>query len=157
MNNNRADGPADVQDWDLWDRRDVILASAGAAVAAGLGFGAARSATVAPGEAAPFHMIIVDRRFAESRACAAKAARVGQRVAWIDGDITDLWYDELDHLWRREQAAIAGLTGYGAFFCLERLAMDRGMRVVFKRQQPPSLYRWVIAPKSARRIEGDIL
>lgn len=136
------------RDCGLWDRRDVIVASAGAAMAAA-GFGAARLAMAAPAKAARVHVIVADRRFAESRAFAAEAARSGQRIAWIDGDVTDLWYDELDGLWRRKRAAIAGLTAYGAFFCLERLAMDRGLRVAFKQELPASLYNWVIAPKGA--------
>ncbi len=158
MNDKRAGTPTTELQPGLWNRRDVIAAGAGTAIAAWAGFGTAQGAAPAPMQTAPFHMIVADRGFAESRAFADKAARAGQRIGWIDGDdISALWYGELDPLWRREQAAIAGLTAYGALFCLERLAMDRGMRVVFKCEQPPSLHRWVIAPKSARRIEGDIL
>lgn len=158
MNNNRAGTPNTEQQWGLWNRRDVILASAGATVAAWSGLSVPQAAPAALAAAAPFHMIIADRRFTESRAFADNAARAGQRIAWIeDDDITALWYDELDHLWRHEQAPIAGLTAYGAFFCLERLAMDRHLRVIFQRELPSSLYSWAIAPKSAERIEGDIL
>jgi hypothetical protein len=69
---------------------------------------------------------------AASRDFAAHGAREGDRIAWIEGDITELWYEELDVRWRDEKAAVSGLTEYGAFFCLERLAMDRGLRVAFK-------------------------
>jgi hypothetical protein len=34
--------------------------------------------------------------------------------------------------------AIAGLTGYGALFCLERLAWDQRLRVVFRAEHAPS-------------------
>jgi hypothetical protein len=98
-----------------------------------------------PVSAAP--TVVADTRFAASRAFSAEAGRSGSRIAWIDGDITNLWYDELDLLWRREPAVIAGLTAYGAFFCLERLGMDRGLRLVFKRQHQGSLFRWMLAPK----------
>jgi hypothetical protein len=50
----------------------------------------------------------------------------------IRGDITDLWFHDLDARWKQSPAAIAGLTAQGALFCLERLAWDHGMRVVFR-------------------------
>ncbi|MEI9887688.1 MAG: hypothetical protein WDN08_14530 [Rhizomicrobium sp.] len=89
-------------------------------------------------------IIVADTRFAASRAFAAGAAR----IAWIDGDVTVV-YNELDLLWRREKVTVSGLTAYGAFFCLERLAMDRGLRVAFKREHrgAPVLISWAIASK----------
>jgi hypothetical protein len=91
---------------------------------------AAGTAAAAPISAAG--MIAADRLIASSGAFAMEVARSGGRIAWISGDVTDLWYDELDLLWRREKAIVSGLTEYGAFFCLERLAMDRGLRVAFR-------------------------
>lgn len=168
MNNRRAGQddlptPPDAERRaNLWDRREFMVA-AGAAAGATAGLGAPVEAAAAAAVQRPsFHMIVADTRFAESRAFAAEAARAGNRVAWITGDITDLWYDELDLLWREKKVAIAGLTGYAAFFCLERLAWDRGLRVAFKEEhrrtdsgQPDLLYRWVIAPKPGHRIRGD--
>lgn len=114
-----------------WDRRGLLKA-AGAAAAAGsaLGTGVAQAAPAVHGLA--LYKVVADTRFADSRAFAAEAARSGRRIAWIDGDVTKLWYDELDLLWRGDKAALAGLTDHAAFFCLERLAPDRGLRVVFK-------------------------
>ena len=43
-----------------------------------------------------------------------------------------VWYDDLCLRWRREPAAIAGLTAHGALFCLERLAWDQRLRVVYR-------------------------
>ena len=146
----------------LWNRRDFLIASGAAmGVCSTLpaAMGAANAATT---QLLPLHLIVADTRFTESHAFAAEAARAGNRVAWITGDITDLWYNELDLLWRENKVAIAGLTGYAAFFCLERFAWDRGLRVAFKEElqrtgsgQPSSLYRWIIAPRPERRIEGD--
>jgi hypothetical protein len=48
------------------------------------------------------------------------------------GDITDLWFNDLDPHWRRNRVAIAGLTTEAAHFCLERLAWDHGLRTVFR-------------------------
>jgi hypothetical protein len=109
---------------------------------------AAGTAAAAPFSAAG--MIVADRRIAASGAFATEAARSGGRIAWIDGDITDLWYDDLDPLWRREKSIVSGLTEYGAFFCLERLAMDRGLRVAFRgehrREGTASLLHTITGP-----------
>ncbi|MEJ0024857.1 MAG: hypothetical protein WDN01_02415 [Rhizomicrobium sp.] len=129
---------------NLWDRRDVL--AAGGAIA-GLAVVAAEAGPVPSSGIA-----VADRRFAASRAFAATAARGGRYVAWIEGDVTNA-YNELDLLWRREKIAVSGLTAYGAFFCLERLAMDRGLRVAFKREHPGAslLISWAIAPRPGRR------
>ena len=114
-----------------WDRRAFLVAAGvatGSLSALALGTGAAQAATTV----LSLHKVIVDTRFAESRDFAAEALRAGQRITWIDRDVTSLWYDDLDLRWRDDKAAIAGLTEYGAFFCLERLAIDRGLRTVFK-------------------------
>ena len=50
----------------------------------------------------------------------------------MHGDMTRFWYDDLYHRWQKGPAAIAGLTAHGALFCLERLAWDQRMRVVFR-------------------------
>ncbi len=82
--------------------------------------------------ALPIHLVVADQRFAASRVFAAEAARAGRRIAWTRGDVTRLWCDQLDLLWREQAAVVAGLTDPAAFFCLERLALDRGLRVAFK-------------------------
>jgi hypothetical protein len=105
------------------------MTAVGAGAAAGLAAGAARAAVL---PAVPLYKVVADARFAEGLAFGAEAERLGRTVAWIRGDVTALWYDELDLLWRRDKAALVGLTEPAAFFCLERLALDRGLRVVFK-------------------------
>jgi hypothetical protein len=82
-------------------------------------------------------------------------------VHGFDGDITNIWYHDLQPRWQKAPAAIAGLTAHGALFCLERLAWDVGMRVVARAEQNfeghETLYSWVIAPR-ARNIplQNDI-
>jgi hypothetical protein len=49
-----------------------------------------------------------------------------------EGDITALWFEVLDPLWRQEHSTVAGITSPEAIFCLERLAWDHGMRMVFR-------------------------
>jgi hypothetical protein len=76
-------------------------------------------------------MAVVEKRFAAACAFAAEASGQGVPVRMVDGDVTALWYDELHARWRTEPAAIAGLTTRPALLCLERLAWDHGMRVVY--------------------------
>ncbi len=78
------------------------------------------------------YKVIFDERFAQSVAFGAEARRRGARVHAIQGDITSLWYHELDAQWKAQPVAIAGLTTHGPAFCLEILARDHGMRVVYR-------------------------
>ena len=84
--------------------------------------------------AAPVELyrVLYDTRFPASVAFARRAARNGHAVAATTGDVTRVWYDDLYHRWRMGPAAIAGLTSYGALFCLEQLAIDHRMRVVLR-------------------------
>lgn len=76
---------------------------------------------------------VFDERFSESVAFAEEVKALGKPVVHgIKGDITDLWFHELHALWKRKPVAVAGLTGHGAVFCLERLAWDHRMRVVYR-------------------------
>jgi len=48
-----------------------------------------------------------------------------------DADITHVWLHQIGPAWRQRPVAIAGLTARSALFCLEQLALSRGLRVVF--------------------------
>lgn len=78
------------------------------------------------------YKVIYDERFAASRAFAGEVQRLGAPVYAIKGDITDLWFNDLDARWKKQPIGIAGLTAHGPLFCLERLAWDHGMRVVYR-------------------------
>ena len=80
---------------------------------------------------APYR-ILFDDRFAESRRFGAEIARLGGATRAFSGDVTELWYEELDVRWRREPIVVAGMTRHGPLFCLERLAWDVGMRVAYR-------------------------
>lgn len=82
--------------------------------------------------AEPLYKLVFDERFPSSVAFGKEAQRLGASVHAIRGDITDLWFNDLHARWNRRPAAIAGLTAHGALFCLERLAWDQRMRVVFR-------------------------
>ncbi len=80
----------------------------------------------------PLYKVVFDARFPASVAFGTEARSVGLATHLIRGEFTDLWFHDLDARWGQSPAAIAGLTAQGAIFCLERLAWDHGMRVVFR-------------------------
>ncbi len=80
----------------------------------------------------PIYKVVFDERFPSSRAFAGEVEMLGASVHGINGDITDLWYHDLHARWKKSPVAIAGLTAHGPIFCLERLAWDHRMRVVFR-------------------------
>lgn len=90
------------------------------------------AAWAAESSATPLYKVVFDERFAACRAFAGEAKRLGAPVHGIRGDMTSLWFDDLYARWKQGPAAIAGLTAHGALFCLERLAWDHRMRVVFR-------------------------
>ena len=80
----------------------------------------------------PLYKVVYDTRFAASVAFGRRAASLGVPVHAIEGDMTRLWFDDIDHRWKESPVAIAGLTAQGPLFCFERLAWDQGLRVVFR-------------------------
>ena len=86
----------------------------------------------------PLYKAVYDSRFADSVAFARRVEQRGVAAHAIDGDVTRFWYDDLYHRWREGPVAIAGLTAQGPLFCLERLAWDQGMRVVFRAEHAPA-------------------
>lgn len=82
--------------------------------------------------ALPLYKALYDERFALGRAFGVRARQLGLATRAIRADITDVWFNDLHRRWQKGAAAIAGLTAPAALFCLERLAWDHGMRVVFQ-------------------------
>ena len=113
---------------------------------------AAGSAKDSQAPHAPFYKVIFDERFPSSVAFGEAWKARGAAVHSIRGDITDLWFHDLDRQWKKQPVAIAGLTAHGPLFCLERLAWDHGMRVTSRVEQKETydgdpLISWVISPK----------
>ena len=110
-------------------------------------------------ERASFYKVIFDERFPASVAFGVEWIARGAAVHAIRGDITDLWFHDLDIQWKKRPVPIAGLTAHGPLFCLERLAWDHGMRVVSRVEQDARdgdgepLISWVIAPR--QRTQGS--
>jgi hypothetical protein len=79
-----------------------------------------------------FHRAVFDERFAECRAFAAELGSAGVFTSAIRGDVAELWYDDLRVHLSENRLPVAGLTDRAALFCLEELARDVGMRVIFR-------------------------
>jgi hypothetical protein len=92
----------------------------------------AESLTSVPLTPMPFYKVVFDERFPDSVAFADAMKRLGVSAHGIKGDMTDLWYRDLYPQWQKAPVPIAGLTAHGALFCLERLAWDHRMRVMFR-------------------------
>jgi hypothetical protein len=75
---------------------------------------------------------VFDNRFAEAVETARHAALLGIPPAEFSGDLTPLWYDELDLAWKTAPMALAGITTREGLFVLETLAADRRMRVAYR-------------------------
>ena len=78
------------------------------------------------------YKVIYDERFQDSLAFAAAAQDLGASIHGIRGDVTDLWYHDLYHEWKKGPAPIMGMTTTDALFCLQILAQDQRMRVVLR-------------------------
>jgi hypothetical protein len=119
----------------MTSRREVLQIGFAAAVAP-LVAHATRATSLIGAErpgSLPLYKALYDVRFADSVAFARRIEALGVPVHAIEGDMTRFWYDDLYHRWRQNgPVAIAGLTTHGALFCLERLAWDQRMRVVFR-------------------------
>ena len=79
-----------------------------------------------------FQRAVFDERFAECRAFAAELHSAGVLTSAIRGDVAELWYDDLRVHLSENRLPFAGLTDRIALFCLEELARDVSMRVIFR-------------------------
>jgi hypothetical protein len=90
-------------------------------------------------------LFVLDRRFANLGTVPSSG------IAWIEADVTALWRDRLDALWRSSSASVGGVTEPATLFCLEQLARGMGRRVCLRQPIPgTNAVRWVISPVSTR-------
>lgn len=122
------------------NRREILQAAAAATAAGAAGSMARARQSESAGALAA---VVVDRRFEPSRAFGRHMAERGRKVLEIEADVTDLWLKELKPLWSAGRAhipghgAIAGLTSRSSMFCLEQLAWEHRMRVVYHAEHAP--------------------
>jgi hypothetical protein len=108
------------------NRRQIIqLALSAGAALPGLRAFAATPAGLA------LYRVLYDERSQAGLRFAAAASRRGASVQPTRGDVTDIWFNELQPQWKQHQSAVAGLTDYHTLFVLDMMARDAGMRAVY--------------------------
>lgn len=120
---------------DSFSRRRFMAGGMAVSAAASLAVVApvSRAASSDPlGLRLPLHFALFDTRFPAAHAFARALAVRGVTLAPFDGDVTPVWFEQLDPVWRQYPLTVAGLTTEGALFCLEQLAWDNGMRVAYR-------------------------
>jgi hypothetical protein len=110
--------------------------------------------TAAGADTVPLYKVLYDVRFPASMTFARRATARGIPVQAMAGDMTPFWYDDLYHRWQRSPVAIAGLTAHAALFCLERLAWDQRMRVVFRAEHAATAAAIAHTIEAPRNILG---
>ncbi len=128
------------------DRRELLKWSAVLPVAAAVPYSAMAAALPQGVDA-----LVIDRRHLPAGMPAQAAGISAPQIFTIEGDVTQLWYQTLDPIWRKPGFVLGGLTGSDALFVLEVLAGDRGRRVTQRRVLQPVVsgvqpVSWVIAP-----------
>jgi hypothetical protein len=84
----------------------------------------------------PYYKAVFDERFEEARAFANQAiARVTPTVG-VRGDVTNLFFNDLDLRWKLGPVWVIGFTTSASLFCLQPLARSRGLRLRFCRKNP---------------------
>jgi hypothetical protein len=91
------------------------------------------------------YKILFDKTSNRGREFGCLSQRLGAQVEAIEGDVTDIWYNDLYFRWKEGQAAIAGLTTETTLFCLQQLARDVKMHVVYRAEHSRSDDPGVIA------------
>ena len=84
----------------------------------------------------PYYKAVFDERFADARGFAAEANARDIPTAAIGGDVTRLFFDDLDLRWKQGPVWLTGLTTPASLFCLDLLARDRGMRLDYYLVKP---------------------
>jgi hypothetical protein len=83
------------------------------------------------GERLTIEGVVFEPNYGPSAMFAARATHLGLKTFGITDDITPVWA-ELVAKWRREPAAIAGLTTQMPLLLLEQSGRDHSLRVVFR-------------------------
>jgi hypothetical protein len=112
-------------------RRGFLKCGMGACSAAAL-----IHSTSAQKPVVPYYKAVFDERFEDARAFAIEATARNIPAAAIRGDVTSLFFNDLDLRWKQGPVWLTGLTTPSSLFCLDLLARDRGMRLHYYRAKP---------------------
>ncbi len=111
------------------NRRDFVVHSASAAAAIGLAAFATSGAAEGVRGPRPYK-VIYDARHQACCSFGSRAAALRCPIQPITGDVTALWFKELQPLWAERKLPIVGMTTPASLLCLEQLAWEQWMRVV---------------------------
>lgn len=97
-------------------------------------FGAASAGEASGGDVADESLftVVCENNSPVGTAFGAEASARKASVSAFCGDIAAVWMNRIEAHWKRRPAAIAGLTSGGPLFCLEYLARDYAMRLVYR-------------------------
>lgn len=84
----------------------------------------------------PYYKAVFDERFEDACVFATEATARDITTVAIRGDITSLFFDDLDLRWKQGPVWLTGLTTPSSLFCLDLLARDRGMRLNYYLVKP---------------------
>lgn len=115
------------------NRRDFVVY--GTAAAAGIGVAGLANAAAVHGSLP--YKVIFDARFRSCRSFAEGAAQLRCAVQPVSGDVTALWFNDLQLRWSQRKDTVVGMTTGASLLCLEQLAWDQWMRVVARIEHRP--------------------
>ena len=95
----------------------------------------------------PYYKAVFDERFGDARAFATQVTARATPTVAIRGDVTNLFFNDLDLRWKLGPVWLIGFTTSASLFCLHVLARDRGMRLRLCRTKPN-----MKAMRSRRRV-----
>lgn len=113
-------------------RRSFIHSSLASALAAGSAAPALAGLAGADRASRSLSAFIVDASLAASRELAVLAEHAGAPLRVIDSDPGRLWMHEIEPRWRLGPEPLAGFTSGATLFCLQVLARQYGLDVVYR-------------------------
>jgi len=97
-------------------------------------------------------LVVWDGRMPAPENFAQEAEHLGLKKHRIDGDVSALWYQQLDPMWSTSSLVVAGITAIRPLFILEQMARDRNVRLALSVEHRPQLdgstEHWIQAPAS---------
>lgn len=93
----------------------------------------------------PLHKVLFDARDAASLQFARAFAEQGVATYGLpNGNVTQLWRNELAALWTQAPAPLAGFTDANVLFCLEQLGRQYGLGVRHREDAGHGYVSWVV-------------
>ena len=90
-------------------------------------------------------LFLIEQGLAGGEALGAAMARAGVPLVTFAGDVGEAWMTAVQPLWRRGPAAVAGVTGDGALFCLEQLGKSAGLACTLRSPRGVAT-AWLLQP-----------